>query len=74
MTKEHDEPEGICIGCLSEKIANRAVGAFTGLHPDVKMSFTQWLDLIEAIEDEIKDAFGADDDEEESADARTTVQ
>lgn len=79
MTKDHDEPTGICVNCMAEladKIAHRAVANFTDLHSDVKMSFNQWIDLIETIEEEIRDAFGVDDDEAEetAADVKATVQ
>lgn len=38
----------------AREIANEVVGAFTRRHPDIRMNYSQWSDLIEMIEREVK--------------------
>jgi hypothetical protein len=41
------------MSAVADEIAEEAVGAFSALHPDVRMSYGQWQDLRECIQREI---------------------
>jgi hypothetical protein len=49
------------LAASASEIADEVIDAFSELHPDIKMSFTQWSDLKEMIEREIRGHYCGDD-------------
>lgn len=63
---DDDEKPGICFNCMAERVAGNVLSEFTELHPDVKMSYSQWMELGFLIEEEIKTALGINEPEDEN--------